>query len=149
LFDDDENISGSLSLVNGIKWKQWHAGIGIGLDGYDDWRFFPVFTSLTLDLSKKGGNSVFLQLNTGYSFGQYVPLNNPGFDGYKDYGGFMMNPMIGYRVKVDKYSFCVSAGHKFQKASYGYTSNSSWAPWEYETKTKLNRFIIQMSFGLR
>lgn len=148
MFNDEGNISGSLSVVNGIKWKQLRAGIGIGLDGYEDWRIIPVYASFTLDLTKKNTSAVFLQFNCGHSFGQYVPINNQGFDGYEDYGGLVINPMIGYRIVVGKNSFFVSAGHKFQKAGYEYKSDNARYPYEFETKTKLNRFFIQLGFGL-
>lgn len=150
MFNDEGNISGSLSVINGIKWKQLRAGIGIGLDGYEDWRFTPLFASITLDLSKKNESAIFLQFNCGHSFGQYVAINNnQGFDGYDDYGGLMINPMMGYRIVVGKNSFIVSAGYKFQKAGIEYKSDNAWYPYASETTTRLNRFFIQLGFGLR
>lgn len=150
LFDDADHMSPSMTVINGIKFKQWRAGIGIGLEGYDGWRIFPFFISNSIDLRGKGGgdNSLFLQLNTGYSIGTRTSNADNGWWGgdYSDKGGFMINPMMGYRIVQGKFNFFFAAGYKGQKASYKFVNKDSF--WERETKLNFNRFFLQLGFGL-
>ena len=150
LFDSEKNITGSLSVINGIKWRQWRMGAGVGFDGYEDWRVFPIFASFAFDFNNKGGNSLFLQFNCGHSFAQFVPVDYwGGFESHEDKGGLMINPMIGYRIVQGKMNFFISIGHKFQKASYFVRSTNEWYPWEYETTRDFNRFFVQLGFGFQ
>jgi hypothetical protein len=121
ILEGESGTSLQLQTINGVKYKTWFAGLGVGLDYYYD-RSVPLFFSVSKFLSSKKiplyfngdiGVSIawardgyyFLENNVSYSPGLYW---NGGF-GYKFASkqghGFLLN--LGYSYK-----------HMIQKTTY-------------------------------
>ncbi len=137
----------SFLTLHGIK---LHSGlkfaVGTGMDVYDDWRLFPLVGSITIDRELRN-NAVYVQLNSGYSWGRYThPLENE--INLRQTGGFVVNPMIGYRVGKGKSRIYLQAGYKLQYAKVNYTPAWWWGPPPTVTREyDLSRVVVQMGFG--
>lgn len=147
LSGSDKGFTGSLSTVHGVCIRKFRIGLGIGLEGYDNWRVMPFFGSVSFDFATVRKNAFYVQLNTGHALGwrrQGVQWATE----VDERGGWMFNPMIGYRIRDNKYSFFIAAGHRLQRTTYAYTF-SLWDNWHrYTLDEEMNRFFIQLGFGL-
>lgn len=139
----------SFTTFHGIVWKSGvRLAVGGGLDVYNDWRMIPVLLGITYDMQKRT-QGFYIHLNSGYSFAQYLQEEPGEFVEIKDEGGFTVNPMLGYRVGLDKIRIYIQGGYKYQKAFTGIYYDSFWgSPYSIERKYELQRFVIQMGFGL-
>ncbi|WP_225155014.1 hypothetical protein, partial [Bradyrhizobium sp. NBAIM08] len=68
------------------------------------------------------------------------------------YGGTMVSSLIGYRIKKEKFSLYMMAGHKFQRAHSSYETEL-WSSFGHyfrqSTEEDINRLVVQIGFGLR
>lgn len=120
-------------------------GIGLGIDGYETWRFIPLYAALSYDIPLHNTNAIFIQFNAGHSFGrQHVEDRDEQFQKFNDYGGLMINPLVGYKISADKYNLFFACGYKLQKAGFDYSQGN----WNYKTDVTFNRVFIQLGFGL-
>jgi hypothetical protein len=146
---DEKEFSLSFTSIHGIKFKSGlKLGLGVGLDTYYDLKVVPFITSVSFDQERKR-NGLFIQLNSGYSIVRYTK-NNEEFGDLYEKGGFTMNPMIGYRIKVEDFRIYWQAGYKYQVAEVGY----EYLDWGGNTQRdsrnyEFNRFVIQLGFGFR
>jgi hypothetical protein len=141
----------TLSTIHGIRIKRLSVGAGLAFDSYRNWNVVPIFGSISFDVANIKTNSLFLQLNIGYSFANRIDLEGPGLPSYKEYGSQMINPMIGYRINAKKYRLYVQAGHKFQVVHYGYDPQPAWSSfWApiVSVDEKLSRFVMAIGFGI-
>ncbi|HRJ28408.1 MAG TPA: hypothetical protein PLV21_11320 [Cyclobacteriaceae bacterium] len=139
----------SFLTLHGIKFPTGvKIALGAGMDVYHDWRLFPLVGSITID-SELRDNAVYVQLNSGYSWGRYIyPLENEIY--LRQKGGFVVNPMIGYRVGRGKSRMYIQAGYKFQYANVSYTPAWWWGlPPTITREYDLSRVVVQMGFGFR
>src|SRR5688572_3967902 len=146
--DEGKDFSVSFITIHGIKFNSGlKIGVGVGLDTYYDLKAYPILASITLDqvLEKHG---FILQLNGGYSFVRYT--RDPQFEeiDIDEEGGLMINPMFGYRLKVENMRIYVLAGYKYQVAELYYKYPDWWGSSESSKHYELNRFVIQLGFGL-
>lgn len=132
-----------LSLKSGIK-----AGVGAGLDVYNDWRMYPLLAAFTIDKGRRR-NALYLHINSGYSFGTYLPQQDWGEPIYDDKGGFTISPMIGLRLGRDKMRVYMQAGYKYQHSKVS-ADFQNWWGWlySYSRAYDLNRFVFQFGFGI-
>ncbi|MBL7858337.1 MAG: hypothetical protein JNM57_11665 [Cyclobacteriaceae bacterium] len=145
----------SFSTIHGIRYGRWMTGVGIGYDTYLDWNVMPLIGAISFDFDRVGKNAMYIQLAGGYGIPWQREIELEGSPSYEASGGHMINPMLGYRIKVDRYSLYVSAGYKFQRINYSY-SNQYWWWWgdsPLPTSTShiqqdMNRISIQIGFGL-
>lgn len=139
----------SFLTLHGVKFPAGvKVALGAGMDVYNDWRLFPLVGSITIDRELRD-NAVYVQLNSGYSWGRYIyPLENE--INLQQTGGFVVNPMIGYRVGRGKSRIYIQAGYKFQYANVSYTPAWWWGPPPTITREyDLSRVVVQMGFGFR
>ena len=151
LFAKENAPSLSISTIHGMRHKRIAVGLGIGYDVYSEWRTMPVFASLSYDMSHSARpNAFFIQLNTGLSKAWVPDLETGDFD-FKEKGGTMVHPLLGYRIRTEKFNLYFTAGYKFQILQYEQSPN--WWIWGYtSSKTTVNRKVerlsIQIGFGL-
>jgi len=146
---DEKEFTISFTTIHGIKFNSGiKVGIGVGLDTYYGLKVFPIMASITLDQERKQ-HGLFVQLNGGYSFVRYT--KDPQFYEEIDInekGGIMINPMIGYRIKVENIRIYVQGGYKYQVAELHYEYPDWWGYSQSSKHYELNRFVIQLGFGL-
>ncbi|HEU5291839.1 MAG TPA: hypothetical protein VFU05_14415 [Cyclobacteriaceae bacterium] len=146
---DAKEFSVSFTTVHGVKFSPGiKAGIGVGIDTYYDLKVFPILLSVTIDEEKRK-HGFFVQVNGGYSFARYTEREQDfeEIDVHAQ-GGFMINPMIGYRMIIENKRIYVLAGYKYQVASLNYDYPEWWGFAESSKEYELNRFVIQLGFGL-
>jgi len=111
----DDHVNSVFQTINGIKFSDWFAGIGIGVDNYR-YKTLPLFIDgrWYFGDEKKG----FIYGDIGYNF----PMKNkPGkevyyYNTYDFNGGIYTDLGIGYQVSLNKYSsLSFSLGHSFKK----------------------------------
>ena len=104
--------------VAGYQFNRWiGAGLGMGYDGYDmdaGQHIVPVYAEARGYLMKKN-ISPFYSVALGYGFASKGIRD----DISKARGGIMVSPNIGYRFGAsNNANFTLSAGYKYQKASF-------------------------------
>ena len=113
----------TVSVINGIRTKEWFAGIGVGIDYYGAKRSIPLFAALQKSLSKKP-NSFFLYGNAGYNFGWLKESEKRNRGSYVNQtGGLFYDAGIGYQFKISKINklgFTVGYTFKQTKEAYFY-----------------------------
>ena len=111
----ENHVNSAFQTINGIKFSDWFAGIGIGVDNYR-YKTLPLFIDgrWYFGDEKKG----FIYGDLGYNF----PMKNkPGkeiyyYNTYHFTGGVYTDFGIGYHVSINKYSsLAFSLGHSFKK----------------------------------
>ncbi|MBX2966155.1 MAG: hypothetical protein KF845_08420 [Cyclobacteriaceae bacterium] len=124
-------------------------GLGVGMDVYTDWRLFPLVAGVTFDKERRR-NAMYLSINGGHAWGRYLlPDTSWWVSDFTGRGGFVFNPMLGYRIGNERMRIYVQAGYKHQLA---YTKSENIGAWGGNTFTReyeLNRFVFQMGFGFR
>lgn len=151
-------VSLSSSLVNGITLsKKARMGAGIGYDTYRSWEVMPLFGTASWDLiGNKNKNAVVLQ----FSYGWAKPFPDPSqldYGRHSVYGGRMVNPQIGYRIKYGNLKLALWVGYKYQRVStlyqyptYHYLFNGTSVLGEPNTnriRESLSRLQLTMSIG--
>lgn len=106
--------------INGISYKSWSAGIGVGYDNYQ-FKNIPVF----LDLRKYFGASkikVFIYADGGISCPLYtsgMPRKQSGIsDGYIMHPTFYAEPGAGIAFKTGKTNFLLSVAYCRKEFKY-------------------------------
>lgn len=149
--DSGKGNSLSVSMTHGIRYERWSFGIIAGYDSYQDWRFVPVSAGVSFDFARIKDNVFYVQGDAGYAIAAWVPSELDPEKGYEADGGLMFHPVVGYRIKANQYSLYLSAGYKFQRNDYTYTSNN-WI-WGYpapgtSVRENMERLSIQIGLGL-
>lgn len=145
---DEKDFTLSVTTIHGIKFNSgMKVGIGVGLDTYYDLKVFPIIASITLDQELKK-HGIFVQLNGGYSFARYIDRQEIEEIDTDAKGGFTINPMIGYRIIVEKTRIYLQGGYKYQVAEINYDYPDWWGFSQTSKHYELNRFVIQLGFGL-
>ena len=140
----------TFSTTHGIRINRLSVGAGFGFDSYSDWKTVPVFGTIEFDFAKIKRNAFFLQFNAGYADAKRINREE-WITEYREYGGVMTSFMLGYKIRAEKFSMYVLAGHKSQEANYYYNPQpwSSFAPPPiYSVEENMNRFVVQLGFGL-
>lgn len=143
----------SISTFHGIEVQRWRFLVGVGLDGYYDWLTYPLMGSVSLDAIKgKKNGMLYFVINSGYALANKTQQME-WVSTFSDSGGMIFNPMIGYRVKVDRVTLYFQAGYKNQKVAYSYSYD--YGGWgnvpgysnTFSVDQDLNRFVFQIGFG--
>jgi hypothetical protein len=107
--------SGLFQTINGVRYNNWFAGIGAGLDYYS-YRTIPVFFDLRRDIGKL--NKGFIYADVGYNFPW---KEKPGkeisfYNSYHFTRGLYSDIGIGYKVNLNENpSFLFSAGYSYKR----------------------------------
>lgn len=143
--ESEKNITGSFTTVHGIALSRWRLGIGVGVEGHENWRTMPVFLSGAFDFGRIRNNALYLQMNGGYSFARYLAKIEGATNAEED-GGLMLNPMIGYRLNTEKVDVSFSAGYKLQRVDYSFDWIWGW-PTSAKVEEEFHRFMLQIGIG--
>jgi hypothetical protein len=145
------------STIHGIKiGNRLRAGLGIGYDSFKDWQTMPVFGSASWDFYIINGNSLFAQLNYGWTpyVRNYAIKDYYGFK--KVRGGEYFSAMIGYRINSGNLSVALQAGFRHQKVEADYENiyyawlSSYPSPYNMQNlRQAMNRLAISLSIGFR
>lgn len=153
----------SLSTVHGVRLNSIAIGLGIGYDDYDRtnlaslqgfdlsmrWKSVPLFMSLSADLGKIRENSLFIQLNGGYSFIRATRLNDMEVVENPE-GGMMLSPSLAYRINAGKHRIYLGAGYKMQRNKYRYNP-ALWIfgppPPQINVNETMQRMVVHIGFG--
>jgi hypothetical protein len=130
------------SFINGFSFKRFAFGVGIGYDSYTEWRTFPMFGSIGYDIAKADNKAFYFQINAGYSKA-WNPVWDADQFNYKDRGGVLFHPLVGYRFRNGNASLYVTVGYKFQRLNYGYPTN------EVTVQHDIERLSVQIGFGIQ
>jgi hypothetical protein len=111
----------TLQCVNGHTFRPELAlGIGAGIDSYQNFTTMPVYLRLTGSFPQihKQFSPMYI-LDGGYGFySRFFNSNTGGFMNPTGYGGLMINPAAGVRIRLgNSSSFILNAGYRFQKGS--------------------------------
>ncbi|HEY5745803.1 MAG TPA: hypothetical protein VIU12_06990 [Chryseolinea sp.] len=154
LVGDHKETFFSFATTHGVRLGRLAVGLGTGLDAYGDWKVIPMFASASFDFARIKNDALFIQMNGGYGRALYTGEDRVGVpSGVENGGGKMLNPMLGYRIKADRFRIYIAMGYKFQRNKYSYDYNNpiwSFAPAEfprYTVQEDMQRFVLQMGFG--
>lgn len=152
LLEGEQGSAFQLKAINGVQYKKWLAGIGVGLDYYQS-RSAPLFLALRhfFHPTTKG---LFLYADAGYNFPWLKPTEKD-WDYISVKGGFYGEGGVGYQFPLRSKSFLfVSAGYSQKQYTGKYTYpiiiDVYPAPYPastYEVDYTLRRLSIQA--GLR
>jgi hypothetical protein len=104
-----------LQTINGVEYKKWLAGIGIGADHYP-YKSYPLFFDVSRSFGTKDKGFVYGDL--GYNF---PGKNKPGkevyyYNSYHFTGGLYSDIGIGCKIQlVKKASVLLSSGFSYKK----------------------------------
>lgn len=131
----------TLQSVNGIKYKTWFAGAGVGVDGYYR-ASLPVFLDVRKDLLKKK-ETPFLYADVGYHFVLDTKDRlNQWYGNEYNKGSMYTDVGVGYRFGFTKVgNFVVSAGY-----SYKYIEYKNMYLWECPTSRCYENYITVKSY---
>ncbi|MEP6596610.1 MAG: hypothetical protein ABJA71_11725 [Ginsengibacter sp.] len=106
--------SALIQTMNGISFKNWFAGIGLGIDYYKN-KTIPLFLDLRVPIAK---TNFFVFLDPGYNF---PSKNKPDekvsfYNTYHFFGGFYSELGIGYKMKIARKSCLLfSSGFSYKE----------------------------------
>lgn len=102
--------SWNLQTINGIYYKTWFAGIGVGLDYYT-MRTIPLFMDVRKELFRKN-RTPFLYADGGIHFDWLKNKEKPGWGSSKYNRGFYYDIGFGYKIGFKKHdALLMSAGY--------------------------------------
>jgi hypothetical protein len=146
LGESEKNLTASLTTTHGIVMKRWRIGVGVGIEGYDDWRTVPLYVTGSFDFGRVNDNWLYLQMNGGHAFARYINEIEGASNGEEN-GGLMLNPMIGYRMNARKFNVSVAAGYKLQRVDYSFDWIWGWPATTTQIDEEFHRFMFQVSVG--
>ena len=131
----------TLQSINGIKYKTWFAGAGVGVDGYYR-SSFPVFLDVRKDLLKKR-ETPFLYADVGYHFIRDTKDQlNQWYENAYNKGSMYTDVGVGYKFGfMSKGHWIVSAGY-----SYKYVKYKNMYLWECPTSRCYENYITVKSY---
>jgi len=110
LLEGASGPSWNLQTINGIYYKTWFAGIGIGLDYYT-MRTIPLFLDVRKELFRKN-RTPFLYADGGIHFDWLKTREKPGWGSSEYNRGFYYDLGFGYKLGfANKDAIFVSAGY--------------------------------------
>lgn len=131
----------TVQSINGIKYKTWFAGVGVGFDNY--YRSgFPVFLDVRKDLLTKE-QTPFLYADIGYHFVRDKKDRvNEWYENTYNNGSMYTDIGIGYRFGfLSKSRWVISAGY-----SYKYIKYDNKYIWECPTARCYENYITVKSY---
>lgn len=151
LLEGEQGSAFQLKAINGVRYKNWVGGIGVGLDYYQS-RSVPLFLAVRHFFRQTKG--VFLYADGGYNF-PWQTAEEKAWNYEAANGGFYGDGGIGYQFPLRNKSFLfLSAGYsqKQYSSEYAYASvldvyPSPYPPQTYKVDYTLRR--VSMQVGLR
>ena len=150
LVDGEVGPAMALQTINGIQYKTWSGGVGVGLDYYHT-RSIPLFLDVRKNILKSD-KTPFVYVDGGYNFA-WLTDEDKLYGGIESKGGLYYDAGIGYAVPVLKQSsLFFTAGYSSKKMTSNSVSLpvdifSSYVPPSYKQEYTLRRISIKL--GLR
>ena len=135
----------SFQTVTGLRLGE-HFGIGLGV-GVEPFRYvaFPVFMSGYYFLSDKK-IAPYFAAKAGYAFAnshKRLAISSYYYNGdFNNKGGLMLNPEIGFRIKMPYFDMTLSGGYRFQHLESRISAKDS--PYTYKHKVDYHRVSIAL-----
>ena len=143
-----------LQTINGVRYKSWFVGLGVGLDYYR-YRTIPLFVDIRKEFGKKQ-DKFFVFGDAGMNFYWKRDKDPKQFytnDEFKN--GFYGEMGAGYKIKIyQNYQISMSVGYSSKKleeeGQYGFLNYPIYPqiiPTEYSTNRidyRLNRLVIKI-----
>ena len=140
------NLTPSVVNINGYRVNEhFSMGIGVGMTALS-YLIYPLFADFRINLSK-GNLSPVIALKAGYAFANNKKeIFKEYYGDFKNSGGVMINPEIGFRVVMTERSdFLLTIGYWYQHVeSEIKTKPGYWNSGTHNRTTDLNR----LSFGV-
>jgi len=110
ILEGDNGSAFQLQTINGVKYRSWSAGIGVGLDYYY-LRSIPLFLDLRRNLWNKT-NTPFIYADGGLQFAWPTPGQKFSSGNGKYYNRPFFDVGIGYKSAIGKHNaLLLSAGY--------------------------------------
>lgn len=99
--------------VNGVQYKKWFTGIGVGYDSYY-YKTIPLFLDARRSVNKQ--NNVFIYGDAGYNFSwKNKPKELFSYSSYNFSGGFYGDIGFGFTAKfIKKTSLSITTGYSYK-----------------------------------
>jgi hypothetical protein len=111
-----------LQTINGVRYKSWFAGVGLGLDYYR-FRTIPLFIDIRKEFGRSG-NKFFVYADGGINFSWLTDAQKMGYwinDQF--HNGFYNDIGLGYKITIAKKSaLYVSLGYSYKKLNETYST---------------------------
>jgi hypothetical protein len=138
-------VSFAAQTENGIKYKNWFAGAGFGIDTYW-WQSLPLFFAFKKEFSFKN-SGIILYVNTGTNIIKKNKKIVGAFSTTETLGGFYGDAGAGYKIKITKSSsIFFTLGNTVKHITQTEQSVDTGLPYYYTTKHKLSRIAFKIGY---
>jgi hypothetical protein len=117
IVEGEESNAMQVQTVNGVLYKTWFSGIGVGLDYYNQ-RSIPLFLDLRKNVFDKQ-RSPFIYVDGGYHFPWLTKNEKAEYGGdIKTNGGLYYDAGVGYQMRnIKGVGLAFSAGYSYKRFS--------------------------------
>jgi hypothetical protein len=142
-----------IQTINGLSYKSWSAGIGIGIDTYSE-RSVPLFFDARKSFGK-GDNKPFAYADAGVNFGwlNFIQREEQSFPEY-DQPLMYYDAGIGWNIPIgSKTGFIISAGYSIkqlggERVAYGPMIGGQLHEYKEKFENTYRRIIIKFGVHL-
>jgi hypothetical protein len=120
LLEGETGSAFQVQTVNGLKYKSWFTGLGLGLDLYRV-RSIPLFADIRKEFGKEN-NKLFVYADVGINFSWATDQQKTSYvEADKFSNGFYSDLGLGYKVLVGRRNaVLLSLGYSFKKTVESY-----------------------------
>jgi hypothetical protein len=114
LLEGDNGSALNLQSVNGINYKKWFSGVGVGIDYYRI-RSVPLFLSVNRNI-EIGQNIFYITADGGWNF-PWLRENEQTWNGSNFKVGIIAGTGVGYKILINesKQALLLNAGYSFKR----------------------------------
>ncbi len=140
ILEGERETKMQLQWINGLQYKTWFGGIGVGLDYYFQ-RSIPLFADIRKDLSKKV--PLFIYGDLGVHFPWIKKAAESGWMETEYKNGLFYEAGLGYRAQVNaRNAIVVSAGYSEKALAELRKEPYIWGP--PNMPQRVNRFDYRL-----
>lgn len=145
-FDGDE-AELSFQFIQGVCYRRWSVGVGVGTSRVGDLRFYPFFGNLSWDVITRGKTSVYLRCGVGSSNVRLDDWSGE-LDASTSKDGLIVNPAAGIRFSLGSVHLISTFGYQFMRGAYGVT----WSDWggtnQQTTTVEVRQLYLHIGIGI-
>ena len=146
LFADAGAPYPSVALSAGVAVDRMSVSIGASYDVYHVWETLAVFVGIGWDAVRFRNATFLAQVNGGYAKAWHsteAEILSPG--------GYLVHPIVGYRLRHGRLEVYMSAGYKFQRLEYEQRARwwGGWGPEQVTVVQDMERVSVQLGIGIR
>jgi hypothetical protein len=148
LLEGETGSALQLQTINGVNYKSWFAGAGLGLDFYR-LRTIPLFADFRKEFGKNN-NKIFVYSDVGINFSWVTDQQKTSYvENDKFHNGFYGDWGMGYKVKVNrKNNLLLSLGYSYKKKVETYDQIYYLQGIYYGTESQPNDQEQKISYSL-